>query len=201
MKKLLLTTAIAALTATAALADHMFIMPSTSNLNGSQSIVQIDAAGADNIFQFDHRPMPLDSIKVYRPDGSENPKSEGLQSRFRSTFDLKLDAPGTWKIAATNLMVSGTAMIDGVERRVASMRMASPPTAPGRIWPKKLPIENSSAARRKPRCAPIARSTACQRTAQIATCTTCSPMASRKNHGEMLRPASQAAPRSTLCSR
>lgn len=127
MRKPLLAAAIAALAASSALADHAFILPSFSNLNGSQSIVQIDAAAADNIFQFDHRPIQLDQVKVYRPDGSENAKPEGITSRFRSTFDLKLDAPGTWKIATTQVMVNGTATVGGEERRVTTMRMGPRP--------------------------------------------------------------------------
>lgn len=127
MTKTFLAVAIAALSGSAALADHSFLMPSFSNLNGSQSVVQIDAAAADNVFQFDHRPIQLDQIKVWRPDGSEGGKPEGITSRYRSTFDLKLDAPGTWKVAAVSAMVGGTAMIDGVERRVSSMRFGGRP--------------------------------------------------------------------------
>jgi hypothetical protein len=125
--KTLLAAAATLFTASAALADHAFLMPSFSNLNGSQSIVQIDAAVADNVFQFDHRPIQLDQITVWRPDGSEAARPEGVTSRFRSTFDLKLDAPGTWKIAAFSAMVMGTAMVDGEERRVSSMRFGGRP--------------------------------------------------------------------------
>ncbi|NIJ07060.1 putative GH25 family protein [Sphingomonas vulcanisoli] len=129
--KILLALSIATLAASSALADHAFLMPSFSNFSGVQSVVQIDAAQADNIFQFDHRPIQLDQIKVYRPDGSEAEKPQGSTSRFRSTFDLKLDAPGTWKIAALNVMVSGTAVIGGEERRVSSMRFGRRPGGPG----------------------------------------------------------------------
>lgn len=137
MTKPLFATLIAALSGSAALADHSFLMPSASNFGGSQSVVQIDAAGADNVFQFDHRPIALDQIKVYRPDGSEAAKPEGVQSRYRSTFDLKLDAPGTWKVAVVQTMVGGTAIVDGQERRVSSMRFGGrpgggmPPGGPG----------------------------------------------------------------------
>jgi len=143
MTRTVLAAAIAALSASAALADHAFLMPSASNLNGSQSIVQIDAAGADNVFQFDHRPIPLDQIRVWRPDGSEGAKPEGITSRFRSTFDLKLDAPGTWKVATVAAIVGGTAMVDGVERRVSSMRFGprpgGPPPAAGPGEPPRQP--------------------------------------------------------------
>lgn len=125
--------------ATAASADHSFLLPSASNVTAPPSIVTIDAAGSDNVFQFDHRPIQLQQIKVYRPDGGEAPAPEGTTSRFRSSFDLKLDAAGTWKVTSLSVIVGGTAMVGGEERRVTSFRFPGRPGGGGPSGPGGAP--------------------------------------------------------------
>jgi hypothetical protein len=102
----------------AALADHPFILPSATNIAGDGTNVTFDAAGADHVFFFDHRPIQLASIKVTRPDGTPGEPYNAAQMRLRSVLDVKLDQQGTWKVASELVMVIGTFKQNGEERRV-----------------------------------------------------------------------------------
>lgn len=121
--------------ATAALADSPFILPSTTSLAGTNNVVTFDAAGSDHVFYMDHRPIQLASITVTKPDGTAAEPYNTVQGRFRSVFDLKIDQEGTWKISSGQSQVSGTFMLDGLERRVGGRggppRMPGEPGAPG----------------------------------------------------------------------
>lgn len=102
----------------AALADHPFILPSSTTYAGTGNSATFDAAGSDHVFFFDHRPLQLGSIAIQKPDGTPGMPYNALQGRFRSVFDLKLDQPGTWKVASLQSMVTGTFKQNGEERRV-----------------------------------------------------------------------------------
>ena len=115
-------------TPTAALADHSFILPSVTNVSGNDPIVTFDAAGSEHVFFFDHRPMQLEAITVTKPDGTPGAPYNALRQRFRSVFDVKLDQPGTWKIASRQTMVMGSFKLNGEERRVGG-RGGPPPGA------------------------------------------------------------------------
>ena len=104
--------------ASAAYADHPFVLPSNTAYSGDAPVATFDAAGADHVFFFDHRPLPLASIAITAPDGSPTQPYNTLQSRYRTSFDLKLEQQGTWKIASVQTMISGSFKLNGEERRV-----------------------------------------------------------------------------------
>ncbi len=120
----------AALVPAAAQADHSFIVPSGTNFSGSNNFVTFDAAGAEHVFFFDHRPIGIDSIKIWKPDGTEAKPTATFSGRLRSAFDVKLDQSGTWKIASLQSNVMGTLKLNGEERRVGG-RGGPPPGAGG----------------------------------------------------------------------
>jgi uncharacterized GH25 family protein len=124
--------AAAALIAVAApgLAHRGWLLPSATIFSGSDDWVTVDAAASNDLFFPDHRPMPLDGVKVWAPDGTESRIQNGATGRTRSTFDVQLDKPGTWKIGTQQSGVGGTFMVDGVEWRVGGRR-GPPPGAAG----------------------------------------------------------------------
>ncbi|WP_454883810.1 DUF4198 domain-containing protein [Sphingomonas oryzagri] len=153
IRRIVTTSLFALLTSSAALADHPFILPSSTSLAGDDNVVTFDAAGSDHVFFFDHRPIPLTSISVTRPDGSASGPYNGLQGRFRSVFDLKLDLQGTWKVSSQQIMITGTFRQNGEERRVAPARGGRPGGEPGRVPPRTASNPPSGAAsgpRRQP---------------------------------------------------
>ncbi|RYH02925.1 MAG: DUF4198 domain-containing protein, partial [Alphaproteobacteria bacterium] len=102
----------------AASAHRQWIIPSATVLSGTNSGVTFDAASSTDLFFPDHRPMQLNNLKVWAPDGSEGKIENASTGAYRSTFDVKIDKPGTWKVGSKSSSVSGTFMLNGEERRV-----------------------------------------------------------------------------------
>ena len=91
-------------------AHRAWMVPAFTVLSGEGAWVTVDAAISNELFYPDHRPMRLDSITVLAPDGSVDKLQNGLTGQYRSTFDVQLNKPGTWKIvtASTSVMASWT---------------------------------------------------------------------------------------------
>lgn len=89
----------------------------------------IDAAVSNDLFYPDHVPMRLEQVKVWAPDGSEGTLENPSTGRYRSTFDVKVDKAGTWKIGSENASVMGSFKLNGEEWRVGGRR--GPPPGAG----------------------------------------------------------------------
>jgi uncharacterized GH25 family protein len=119
MRKTIFLIAASVLTlASPALAHRQWLLPSATTFSGANDWVTFDAAVSNDLFYADHFPMGLDGIKVLAPDGTAAEIQNGMKGRYRSTFDVKLDKPGTWKIGTVSSGVSGSFKVDGVEWRV-----------------------------------------------------------------------------------
>lgn len=92
----------------AANAHRQWMLPSATVLSGNDPWVTVDAAVSNELFYFDHTPMRLDGIAVIAPDGTAGQIKNGSTGKYRSTFDVQLDKPGTYKIvnAGGGLMAS-----------------------------------------------------------------------------------------------
>jgi uncharacterized GH25 family protein len=127
--RLLLGAALLSL-APAASAHRQWFLPSGTVFSGTDSWVTVDAAVSNDLFFLDHQPMRLDNVKAWAPDGSPAQIQNGSTGRYRSTFDVKLDKPGTWKIGTSMSGVMGSFKLNGEERRVGG-RGGPPPGAQG----------------------------------------------------------------------
>jgi uncharacterized GH25 family protein len=94
----------------AASAHRAWMAPSATVLSGDGAWVSVDAAVSNELFYADHNPMRLDGVVVYAPDGSVEKPQNALTAKYRSTFDVQLGKPGTYKIAMTSstIMASWT---------------------------------------------------------------------------------------------
>jgi len=97
--RLVAAAAIAALTAGAAHAHRAWILPSQTTVSGIGEFVTIDAAVSNHLFFPDHRPMNVDQITITGPDGAVVKPANAAQGQYRTTFDLKLEKEGTYRIA------------------------------------------------------------------------------------------------------
>lgn len=127
--RLLIAGALLALPA-AASAHRQWLLPNATVFSGTDNWVSVDAASSDDLFFADHQPGRLEAIKAWAPDGSEAMIQNGSTGRYRTTFDVKLDKPGTWKIGTQMAAVMGSFKINGEERRVGG-RGGPPPGAAG----------------------------------------------------------------------
>lgn len=91
-------------------AHRGWMLPSFTTLSGDGSWVTIDAAISNELFYPDHRPMRTDGVQVLGPDGTPDRIQNASTGQFRSTFDVQLTKPGTYKIftASNSVMASYT---------------------------------------------------------------------------------------------
>jgi hypothetical protein len=117
------------LAATPGLAHRQWLLPSATIFSGANDTVTVDAAASNDLFFPDHRPASLTTIKVWAPDGSPGQIENGASGRVRSTFDVTLNKPGTWKIGNANQGVMGSFKLNGEEVRVGGRPGGPPPGA------------------------------------------------------------------------
>ncbi|MGA0607576.1 DUF4198 domain-containing protein [Phenylobacterium sp. VNQ135] len=85
--------------APAAHAHRAWFAPSATVLSGQDPWVTIDGAVSNDLFYADHVPMRMDGVKALGPDGQPVELKNVSTGKYRSTFDLQLAKPGTYKIA------------------------------------------------------------------------------------------------------
>lgn len=92
--------ALAALVPLSASAHKTFILPSATVLSDAdEAWVTFDAAVTNDLFYFNHRPLSVANLVVATPDGRALTPQNAHEGKWRSTFDLQLPAPGTYRIA------------------------------------------------------------------------------------------------------
>lgn len=116
-------------------AHDAWILPSSTVLSGTDSWVTVDASIGNDKFYFNHAPMRLDDLIILAPDGSVA-KAENLnRGKLRSSFDLQLKAPGTYRIAVVNDGIFARWKEDGKPKRyfgkLEGMAQAVPANAEG----------------------------------------------------------------------
>jgi uncharacterized GH25 family protein len=77
-------------------------VPSSTVVSGDNAWVTIDGAISNNLFFPDHRPMQLAQISVTAPDGKAVQIANATVGQYRTTFDIKLEQKGTYRIAQAN---------------------------------------------------------------------------------------------------
>lgn len=107
---------------TSASAHRQWLLPSETNVSGTESWVTVDAAVSNDLFDADHVAMQTGGIIVTQPDGSAGKIQNAATGRYRSMFDVQLDKPGTWKIGTFATNVSGSFKLNGEDWTVGRRR-------------------------------------------------------------------------------
>ena len=102
----------------AAQAHRQWMLPSATTLSGADSWVTVDAAISNDLFYFEHFPMQTDGIAVTEPDGTPGKIENAAKGRYRSTFDVHLTKPGTYRIANVSTGIMGSYMLNGKRERL-----------------------------------------------------------------------------------
>jgi uncharacterized GH25 family protein len=110
LNKSLIAAALAGLSlaSSSAHAHKPWLLPSSSQVEGKEAWVTVDAAISEGLFDIDHQPLKLDGIVVTGPDGGKLELQNVNNGKLRNTFDLKLPKPGTYKIELVSQSVSGS---------------------------------------------------------------------------------------------
>lgn len=117
MRRLLLAALPLAL-ATAASAHNPWLKPSATTVSGQDGWVTVDAAASTDVFVADHQPLPPEMMKVVKPDGSAGAIENAMRGRYRTTFDVHLTQPGTWRIGTLFNGVFGSYKVNGETQRL-----------------------------------------------------------------------------------
>ncbi len=115
--KLALIAAAVSLLAPPAQAHRAWLLPSATVLSGSDLWVTVDGAVSNDLFYFEHNPLPLDKLEIEGPDGKAVTPENLAKGHFRSTVDFKLAQPGTYKLFLTNQGVFASYKLDGETKR------------------------------------------------------------------------------------
>lgn len=118
-KKIVALMALAAALAAplSAQAHRAWIMPTSTILSGGDAWVGFDAGMSTNPFEADHAAMRLDNLVVTAPDGSTIQPENVNVAKYRSTFDVHLTQPGTYRIANVGGGVMATYTLNGEQQR------------------------------------------------------------------------------------
>ncbi|WP_426343582.1 DUF4198 domain-containing protein [Pseudoduganella sp. R-32] len=98
-------------------AHKPWLLPSSSLVDSKEPWVTVDAAISEGLFDIDHQPLKLDGISITGPDGAKVEMLNALTGRLRSTFDVKMAKPGTYKIALVSQSVMASWKVNGEMKR------------------------------------------------------------------------------------
>ena len=101
----------------AAQAHRAWLAPTSTVLSGAEAWVGFDAGMSNGVFIPDHAAMRLDGLVITAPDGSAAQPQNMMRSRYRSTFDVHLNQPGTWRVANVMGGYSATYKQGGEDKR------------------------------------------------------------------------------------
>src|SRR5690349_4557502 len=98
-------------------AARAWLLPSQTIVARSGGWVTFDAANSDDLFSFNQGAMPVDALSVSGGDGQPVAPQNVAKGKTRSSFDLELRAPGTYRVAVAGDMVMARWEEDGKPRR------------------------------------------------------------------------------------
>ena len=116
LNKSLVALALAALACNAH-AHRPWLLPSSTLVEAKDPWVTVDAAISENLFDIDHQPLKLDALLITGPDGSRVTPENLFSGRLRSTFDIKLAKPGTYKASIVTHSVMASYKLNGEMKR------------------------------------------------------------------------------------
>src|SRR5690349_9341138 len=107
----------AALVAFDARAARAWLLPSQTILANSGGWVAVDAAMADDLFSPNQGAMNVDTLAVTGPDGKPVAPQNSAKGRSRTSFDLELRQPGTYRVSVVEDSVAARWEEDGKPKR------------------------------------------------------------------------------------
>ncbi|OYW91389.1 MAG: hypothetical protein B7Z23_08260 [Pseudomonadales bacterium 32-61-5] len=93
-----------------------YILPSAVQFEGKEAYVTVDASTAEHAFDLG-RAIPLDGLVITGPDGGTLTPDTTQTGRARSSFELKLTRPGTYRFAIVQKSAFGSYMLNGEAKR------------------------------------------------------------------------------------
>src|SRR5690349_19590068 len=98
-------------------AARAWLLPAQTIVARSGGWVTFDAANSDDLFSFNQGAMPVDSLSISGGDGAVVTPQNIAKGKTRSSFDLELRAPGTYRVAVAGDVVMARWEEDGKPKR------------------------------------------------------------------------------------
>ena len=98
-------------------AHRGWLLPSATQVEGNAPWVTIDAAMSETLFLFDSFPLRYDTATLTGPDGQVTPLDHPNAGHLRTTFDIQLPQPGTYRVTAASAAVMGSYTLNGQTKR------------------------------------------------------------------------------------
>lgn len=97
-------------------AHTAWLLPSATVLP-VKAWVTVDAGVSSDAFIANHNPLKLDNLVITAPDGSTVQPENALTGKFRSTFDVNLSVPGTYRLSVLNSGLNASYELNGEKKR------------------------------------------------------------------------------------
>jgi uncharacterized GH25 family protein len=127
--------------APAAFAARAWLLPSQTIVARAGGWVTFDAASSDDLFSFNQGAYPLDGLAVTAPDGQAVAPQNVSKGRTRSSFDLEIRAPGTYRVAVAGDLVMARWEEEGKPKRWRGLPAEMAANIPARA--DKLEVEQN----------------------------------------------------------
>lgn len=101
----------------AAHAARAWLLPGQTVVARNGGWVTVDGASADDLFSFNQGALNIDALAVTAPDGAPVAAINVFKGKTRSSFDLELRQPGTYRIAVADDTVLARWEEDGKPKR------------------------------------------------------------------------------------
>jgi uncharacterized GH25 family protein len=98
-------------------AHRAWLLPSATVLSGNEAWITVDAAISNELFYFEHNPLQLEDLTITGPDGERITPQNPTTGKYRSTFDIEMKKPGTYKLAIAGSGLFASYEQDGETKR------------------------------------------------------------------------------------
>lgn len=82
-------------------AHKAWLLPSQTVLSEQSGWITVDAAVSNDLYYFNHVPLPTDNLTVTGPDALRIEPRNLSVGKYRTTFDLELPRSGTYQLAVS----------------------------------------------------------------------------------------------------
>lgn len=98
-------------------AHNQFLTPTSTIVNGKAPWVSFDAAAATSPFVLDHVGLNVSNLVITAADGSIVKAENIFSGKLRSSFDLKIEQTGTYKVSLVSDGINASYKENGVAKR------------------------------------------------------------------------------------
>ena len=98
-------------------AHKLWVRPSQTQFSGNDAWATFDTCASNDLFYFNHVPLPLNNLSIVGPDGQKCEAANQATGKYRSVFDLELKHDGTYRVAVITGFIFANWVENGETKR------------------------------------------------------------------------------------